>query len=1030
MTIRGSTGQQLFARLRLCLVLIATLFALQLHAGSAAAAPIIGITGTCDTIGNSSFVITNTGTAMTVDYSWELYQNGFFLTSVLFRLTAVGTGGSSLPLTINGLYGTLELRVKDQNNALVTSASAVCVYHPRVTINQISGQADPATTQPILFTATFDRPVTGFTSADVTITGMAATPGVTVTDIGNHLTYVVAVNGAADLETVQATIPANVAIGPDGQGNLPSTSTDNHVTYHAPPIIGVTGTCDGSANSVFTIVNSGGATYVNYTYEIYQNATFLTSGLFSLTAVGTPNSVLQLTINGLYGAIELRIKNPAGVQVASATAICGDPSVTINQATTQADPTTGSPILFDVVFSVPVNDFLSDDVQIAGMAGAPGITVTDSGNHRNFSVAVTGAVSGETIRATIRAAAAIDRSTSHPTPASTSTDNSVTVDNSQRVSGLVVDAVNSQLVTAALFGSGIWRSTNGGGVWLPAIPQPGNSWVNALLIDPTQTTRYFVATLGAGVYRSTNSGIAWAACGSTGLGSLQVRTMAISNAGTLVAATEAGVYKSTNCADWTSANQGLPAANASPVTALFVDPALPTTFYAGVDGVGIFKSTNGGAAWSAATTQPNNLHVTAFAIKPAGGGTLHAATLGGVYISGNGGITWAACATQPVNQNVLSLETDAMGVLYAGTGAGVAVSGDDCATWQPIAAADLVGTGPLATGQGNTKFGALAVASDSKRTLYAGNGSGTVQRTDVSPVLLSASVSSTTRNTTTLTLTSSETGKAFWIVVPRNSAAPTFAQVASGVSYTGVTVVANGSGGMVQNTPTNFSVTGLTAATDYDLYATAEDSTLHDGFPPVKRQFTTLPNTYVITVSVSPTGAGTASCSPNPVNEGSSSTCTAAANPAYAPGNWSGDCSGPSCVLTNIIAARSVTANFIPTLNVDGSAAATRYQPVTDGQIIVRYMQGVRGPALVAGAGVTGARVTDPAAMATYLSSLGPLLDVDGSGSIDPATDGLLIVRYMLGFRGEALIVNALGPTPRTRSTAAEIEAWLASLMP
>jgi hypothetical protein len=474
----------------------------------------------------------------------------------------------------------------------------------------------------------------------------------------------------------------------------------------------------------------------------------------------------------------------------------------------------------------------------------------------------------------------------------------------------------------------------------------------------------------------------------------------------------------------------LPAAGTSPVTALLVDPTMATTFYAGVDGVGIFKSTNGGTAWSAATTQLGNLRATALAIKPTGGNMLHAATLGGVYISSDSGLNWAACATQPANTAVLSLVTDAAGVLYAGTEAGAAVSGDGCATWLPIAAGDLIGTGPQSTGQGNTKFSALAIAGDARRTLYAGNRSGTVLRADVLPLLLSATVSATTNNATTLTLTGSETSKGMWIVVPRNSTAPTFAQVRSGVSYAGATVIASGSNTITQNTPTNFQVTGLTAATNYDLYAVAEDLIGLNGYPPVKRQFTTLPNTYAITVSVSPAGAGTASCTPNPVNEGSSSTCTAVVNPVYAAGAWSGDCAGPTCVLTNVTAVRSVTANFVPTLNVDGSAAATRYQPITDGQIIVRYMQGVRGPALVASAGVTGAAVTDPALMATYLASLGTKLDIDGNGVIDAATDGLLITRYMLGFRGAALIANALGQAPRARSTAAEIEPWLAALMP
>ena len=186
---------------------------------------------------------------------------------------------------------------------------------------------------------------------------------------------------------------------------------------------------------------------------------------------------------------------------------------------------------------------------------------------------------------------------------------------------------------------------------------------------------------------------------------------------------------------------------------------------------------------------------------------------------------------------------------------------------------------------------------------------------------------------------------------------------------------------------------------------------------------------YSITAAASPVAGGSVTCTPNPVLAGGGITCTAAANAPYIFGSWSGDCTGASCVLSNVTAARSVTASFVPTLNIDGSDAATRYHPLVDGLIVVRYMQGVRGPALTAGTSVAGSTVNDPALMATYLSSMGALLDIDGNGTIDPATDGLLIIRYMLGLRGENLVANALGTAPRTRSTAVEIETWLAALM-
>ena len=68
--------------------------------------------------------------------------------------------------------------------------------------------------------------------------------------------------------------------------------------------------------------------------------------------------------------------------------------------------------------------------------------------------------------------------------------------------------------------------------------------------------------------------------------------------------------------------------------------------------------------------------------------------------------------------------------------------------------------------------------------------------------------------------------------------------------------------------------------------------------------------TYAIAVSSSVGGA--ASCTPNPVTSGGSATCTANAAPGFVFQGWSGDCTGMSCALSNVTAARSVTAVFAP----------------------------------------------------------------------------------------------------------------------
>ena len=55
------------------------------------------------------------------------------------------------------------------------------------------------------------------------------------------------------------------------------------------------------------------------------------------------------------------------------------PTVTINQAAGQSDPTGSSPINFTVVFSEPVTGFATGDVTLSGTAGATTAVVTGSG---------------------------------------------------------------------------------------------------------------------------------------------------------------------------------------------------------------------------------------------------------------------------------------------------------------------------------------------------------------------------------------------------------------------------------------------------------------------------------------------------------------------------------------------------------------------------------------------------------------------------------------------------------------------------
>ncbi|WP_238945238.1 IPTL-CTERM sorting domain-containing protein [Allofranklinella schreckenbergeri] len=80
----------------------------------------------------------------------------------------------------------------------------------------------------------------------------------------------------------------------------------------------------------------------------------------------------------------------------------------------------------------------------------------------------------------------------------------------------------------------------------------------------------------------------------------------------------------------------------------------------------------------------------------------------------------------------------------------------------------------------------------------------------------------------------------------------------------------------------------------------------------VTANFTAAATTHAITTAVNPAGSGTVSCTPNPVPNGGDATCTATANTGFAFDGFSGDCTGtsPTCTLTNVTSAKSVTAAF------------------------------------------------------------------------------------------------------------------------
>src|SRR5439155_24706542 len=88
------------------------------------------------------------------------------------------------------------------------------------------------------------------------------------------------------------------------------------------------------------------------------------------------------------------------------------PSVTVNQAAGQNDPTGTSPINFTAVFNEPINSstFTASDVTIAGTAGGTKtVRITNpSFDNKIFNIAVAGMTTDGTVTASIGAGVAAE----------------------------------------------------------------------------------------------------------------------------------------------------------------------------------------------------------------------------------------------------------------------------------------------------------------------------------------------------------------------------------------------------------------------------------------------------------------------------------------------------------------------------------------------------------------------------------------------------------------------------------------------
>jgi hypothetical protein len=211
--------------------------------------------------------------------------------------------------------------------------------------------------------------------------------------------------GGAD--TTSPTVTINQAAG---QSDLTTVSPINFTVEFSEPVTDfVTGDVNlsGTAGATTAAVTGSGTNYNVAVSGMTDSGTVIASIAAGAAhdAAGNPSAASTSSDDSVTFVLDIT-----------------NPTVTINQAAGQSDPTSASPINFTVEFSEPVTDFVTGDVSLSGTAGPATALVTSSGT--NYNVAVSGMTDSGTVIASIAAGAAHDAA-GNPSAASTSSDDSV-----------------------------------------------------------------------------------------------------------------------------------------------------------------------------------------------------------------------------------------------------------------------------------------------------------------------------------------------------------------------------------------------------------------------------------------------------------------------------------------------------------------------------------------------------------------------------------------------------------------------------
>jgi photosystem II stability/assembly factor-like uncharacterized protein len=246
----------------------------------------------------------------------------------------------------------------------------------------------------------------------------------------------------------------------------------------------------------------------------------------------------------------------------------------------------------------------------------------------------------------------------------------------------VIDPTDPRTMYAEGQNGDVAKSGNGGASWSSVTSglTGSPSWEGILTMDPNDHLRLFYGT--DRVLRTTDGcATAWVAVSQALGGQVSTITVAASDSNRVYAGTTGGsVFRSDdggNTSPWADKSAGLAP---RPVSSIWVDPGnrdnvvvslggtISTGSPGGAGAQSVFRSTNGGTAWTDISGDLPSVCANAVVGDPSSSTTFYVATDGGVYRTTNTGTNWAPFDNGIPNVPVTDLDVDwTRKMLYAGT---------------------------------------------------------------------------------------------------------------------------------------------------------------------------------------------------------------------------------------------------------------------------------------------------------------------------------------------------------------------------